>query len=323
MAMAQPRRAGQLRAELVRRATSGDHARTRSEVSSPSPPTETGRSAAFAPESFADHYSQARQFFRSQHPIEQQHIVDAFTFELSKVERPAIRERMVANLRNVDEELATAIADGLGLATLPPAPEPAASRRDRTSPPSPKLEHPRQRPGVVRRPQGRRPRHRRRQRQGRQGAPSGARQAEKANSRSSPRPSPASRSTTAAISPPNRWSAAGPRSSTTPWPWSSPSEGARELAAQPAAKDFVTDAHAHGKFIGIPVRGRAALRRDGARRADRRRLHRSERTQLGPPVRDDVPRAAILAAPRRCPAERGRLVSSGGRARPPPRECGS
>jgi catalase len=66
-------------------------------------------------ETFADHYSQARQFYVSQTPVEQQHITDAFVFELSKVERPDIRVRMVANLMNVDEDLATSIADGLGL----------------------------------------------------------------------------------------------------------------------------------------------------------------------------------------------------------------
>jgi len=73
---------------------------------------------------FADHYSQARQFYLSQTPVEQAHIADAFTFELSKVETPAIRLRIVANLRNVDEALATKVADGLGL-PLPPASEPA------------------------------------------------------------------------------------------------------------------------------------------------------------------------------------------------------
>ncbi len=46
-------------------------------------------------------------------------------FELSKVETSAIRHRMVANLRNVDEKLATAIADGLGLAELPKRSSPA------------------------------------------------------------------------------------------------------------------------------------------------------------------------------------------------------
>jgi catalase len=80
------------------------------------------------PESFADHYSQARQFYVSQTPIEQDHIAAAFTFELSKVERPDIRRRMVGNLRNVDEDLAAKVADGLGF-ELPDANEPAQKPR--------------------------------------------------------------------------------------------------------------------------------------------------------------------------------------------------
>ena len=72
-------------------------------------------------ESFADHYSQARQFFTSQNEIERQHIIDAFVFELSKCDRIAIRTRMVAALRNVDEHLAGSVAGGLGLAELPDA----------------------------------------------------------------------------------------------------------------------------------------------------------------------------------------------------------
>jgi catalase len=76
-------------------------------------------------ELFADHYSQARQFYCSQLAIEQAHIQDALVFELSKVERPEIRARMVAHLRNIDEELAQTVATGLGLRTLPRAAEPA------------------------------------------------------------------------------------------------------------------------------------------------------------------------------------------------------
>jgi catalase len=72
------------------------------------------------PESFADHYSQARQFYVSQTPIERKHIGDALVFELSKVERPDIRSRVVSHLRNIDATLAAAVADGLGLA-LPEA----------------------------------------------------------------------------------------------------------------------------------------------------------------------------------------------------------
>ena len=76
---------------------------------------------------FADHYSQARQFFISQTPIEQDHIVDAFVFELSKCEQPGIRARMVANLRNVDDGFARRVAEGLRLDPYPEhQPGPAA-----------------------------------------------------------------------------------------------------------------------------------------------------------------------------------------------------
>jgi catalase len=78
-----------------------------------------GEKARLRPESFADHYSQARQFYISQTPSEQGHILDAFVFELSKCEQSAIRERMVAHLRNVDETLAQNAADRLGLPALP------------------------------------------------------------------------------------------------------------------------------------------------------------------------------------------------------------
>ncbi len=76
-------------------------------------------------ELFADHYSQARQFYVSQMPVEQMHIRDAFVFELSKCERAEIRVRMIAGLRNVDQELARGVADGVGLAQLPDASPPA------------------------------------------------------------------------------------------------------------------------------------------------------------------------------------------------------
>jgi len=66
-------------------------------------------------ESFADHFSQARQFFYSQTEPEQNHIIAAFVFELSKVETPAVRERMVGQLANVDSEIAQRVANGLGL----------------------------------------------------------------------------------------------------------------------------------------------------------------------------------------------------------------
>ena len=77
------------------------------------------------PELFADHYSQATQFWQSQTDIEQTHIKNAFVFELSKVETLAIRERVVSHLRNVDEGLAQKVADGLGLREVPHAATPA------------------------------------------------------------------------------------------------------------------------------------------------------------------------------------------------------
>ncbi|MEI9994899.1 MAG: catalase [Rhizomicrobium sp.] len=83
---------------------------------------------------FADHYSQARQFFASQADIEQLHIAKALVFELSKVERPEIRARIVAHLRNIDEGLAGKVADGLGLPELPAAATPALAPRDDLAP---------------------------------------------------------------------------------------------------------------------------------------------------------------------------------------------
>jgi catalase len=71
------------------------------------------------PEKFAEHYQQATLFWKSQSAPEQQHIIRAFRFELSKVQVPAIRQRVVAQLRNVAAELAQGVADGLGLAELP------------------------------------------------------------------------------------------------------------------------------------------------------------------------------------------------------------
>lgn len=78
------------------------------------------------PEKFADHYSQAQLFWRSQTPTEKRHIADALRFELSRCTVPAVRERVVAVLRNVDEQLAHGVAEGLGIVNLPAA-QPRAS----------------------------------------------------------------------------------------------------------------------------------------------------------------------------------------------------
>jgi catalase len=92
---------------------------------------EEGQKMRLRPESFSDHYSQAGQFFNSQTPAEQRHIAMAFTFELSKVETPVIRERMIAHLLNIDEGLAETVAEKLGITELPePADAAIAPRKD-------------------------------------------------------------------------------------------------------------------------------------------------------------------------------------------------
>lgn len=65
--------------------------------------------------SFGEYYAQPRLFWNSQTPIEQQHIIDAFSFELSKVVREWIRERVVDQLVSVDIRLAQAVAENLGI----------------------------------------------------------------------------------------------------------------------------------------------------------------------------------------------------------------
>ena len=94
------------------------------------PAPDDGRKGRMRAVSFADHYSQPRMFWRSQTPIEQAHIASAIVFELAKVEDDPVRERTIAQLRNIDEELARRVADGLGMATLPPAAPAAAETLD-------------------------------------------------------------------------------------------------------------------------------------------------------------------------------------------------
>jgi catalase len=92
---------------------------------------EQGAKRRLRAESFADHYSQARQFFISQTMGEQAHIAAALTFELSKVKTPAIRERMVSHLLNIDEALANKVAAKLGLRKIPkPADAAVPTRQD-------------------------------------------------------------------------------------------------------------------------------------------------------------------------------------------------
>ena len=66
--------------------------------------------------SFGEYYAQPRLFWNSQTPIEQQHIIGGFSFELSKVVRTYIRERVVDHLAHIDIQLAqSGWGDNLGI----------------------------------------------------------------------------------------------------------------------------------------------------------------------------------------------------------------
>ena len=86
---------------------------------------EQGDKLRIRPESFADHYSQAKMFYNSQTVNEQAHIASALVFELSKVTVPHIPVQVVSNFRNVSEDLAKRVAAGLGIPL--PAKAPAAA----------------------------------------------------------------------------------------------------------------------------------------------------------------------------------------------------
>lgn len=87
----------------------------------PHPDPVAGERRKIRPASFADHYSQARQFYRSQTRIEQRHIADALTFELGRCEVAQIRERILSHLIVIDPDLGGRVARGLGMDLPPPA----------------------------------------------------------------------------------------------------------------------------------------------------------------------------------------------------------
>jgi catalase len=89
-----------------------------------------GTKVRLRPESFKDHYSQARLFYRSVTPQEQKHMAMALTFELSKVDIPDIRRKMLGHLEVIDKELANKVADGLGMTGEAIAATPAAKPID-------------------------------------------------------------------------------------------------------------------------------------------------------------------------------------------------
>ena len=196
---------------------------------------------------FADHYSQARQFFISQTPIEQDHIVDAFVFELSKCEQPGIRARMVANLRNVDDGFARRVAEGLRLDPYPEASTPARPPITDLAP-SPALSIVANGPETF------------------AGRKLGVlvtdgtdatllealRKAATSEGALVELIAPwigGVRTSDGALIPAHQHVAGGPSVLYDAVAILASAEGATALAADPAAKDFVTDAHAHGKFI--------------------------------------------------------------------------
>src|SRR6185295_219405 len=95
---------------------------------------ESGPKLRQRPETFADHYSQARQFYRSMTPPEQTNIVSALGFELSKVETMAVRTRMLGHLDLIDPELGQRVAAGMNLAGKADAITPAVEPRDDLEP---------------------------------------------------------------------------------------------------------------------------------------------------------------------------------------------
>ena len=124
MQMQQPK--GRVAYEPSSLAGATRRAKRRQRLSHRSRRSEAGERGRVRAETFADHYSQARLFYRSQTAHEQAHIASALVFELSKVETLHVREAMVGHLLHIDDDLAQRVADGLALAS-PAAQPPAAA----------------------------------------------------------------------------------------------------------------------------------------------------------------------------------------------------
>jgi len=90
----------------------------------------TGEKVRRRSETFADHYSQARMFYRSMTATEQRHIAAAYTFELSKVETLVIRTRVLGHLDLIDASLGARVADALGMAGQADTISPTVAPRD-------------------------------------------------------------------------------------------------------------------------------------------------------------------------------------------------
>ena len=86
--------------------------------------------------SFLDHFSQARMFLESQSEAERAHLVEACRFELGKVERLAIRERVVALFAGIDEDFAKDVAEAVGVTRIRAPARPRVAERTSTPPPA-------------------------------------------------------------------------------------------------------------------------------------------------------------------------------------------
>ena len=259
-------------------------------------------------ERFADHYSQARQFLLSQTPVEQTHIVDAFVFELSKCEQPGIRSRMVANLRNVDEDFARRVAEGLRLDPLPAASAPARPPIA-DLPPSPALSI------IANGPESF------------AGRKLGVLVTDGTDAAILDALNKAASGEGAVVEliapqiggallsdgklvPADQKIDGGPSVLYDAVVILASAEGAAQLAANPAAKDFVTDAHAHAKFVAYHPAARPLLEAAGVATELDDGYHGARAAGRRSPVPRALPSAALLATHRRVgrTARRRRLV---------------
>ncbi|WP_436701337.1 catalase [Nocardioides sp. BYT-33-1] len=94
-----------------------------------------GRKVRAQPASYDDHFSQARLFWASMSPVEKEHIVRAYSFELGKCFEQAVKERQLQALARIDATLCREVATALGL----PAPEPESDGEPAEVVPSPAL----------------------------------------------------------------------------------------------------------------------------------------------------------------------------------------
>ena len=85
------------------------------------------------PVTFDDHFSQVTMFYRSLSPVEQDHVVAAYTFELSKLYEQTIKERQLQALANIDADLCERVATGLGLDAPAPSVTPSGDAATTTA----------------------------------------------------------------------------------------------------------------------------------------------------------------------------------------------